>query len=159
MKKSEQIILAVCTIAFGILLMVLKANFIGILMTVAGVLLIVFGCVDIARRLIPFAVIKIVTGVLIILCGWVLVKAVLYIIAGLLLIAGILLLYDTIKSKRCVGKGINAILEYVKPILLIVIGGLLLFHQGKTINVIFILSGIFTIIEGGVVLAASFFEE
>ena len=111
------------------------------------------------HRLFPFAVIKIVTGLLLIICGWTLVKAVLYILSGLLLIAGILLLYDKLKNKNCPKKGIGVFMEYAKPILLIAIGGLLLFHQGVAINLIFIFSGILTIIEGGVLLAEAFFED
>ena len=159
MKRSEKIILAVCTIAFGILLIALKANFIGILMTIGGACLIVFGGMDLFHRLFPFAVIKIVTGLLIIICGWTLVKAVLYILSGVLLIAGILLLYDKLKGRSCIKRGLSVFIEYAKPIILIAIGGLLLFHQGITINVIFIFSGILTVVEGGVLLTEVFFEE
>ena len=159
MKKSEKIIAAILTMAVGVLLIVLQNNFIGLLMTIAGVCLIVFGALDIFHREIPPAVVKIVTGVLIIVCGWALIEAVLYIVAALLLIAGILLLYDKIKKKVVCDTLLFTALEYAVPSLFILIGFLLLFHQAVAIEIIFVFSGILTLIEGGVLLANALLEE
>ena len=64
MKKSEKIIAAVLTMVVGVLLILMKDNFIGVLMSVIGLGLIVFGVVDIMQNSIPPAVVKIVGGVL-----------------------------------------------------------------------------------------------
>ena len=144
---------------FGILLIIMQDNFIGILMTIAGICLIVLGAVDLFQRFIPPAVIKIVTGILIIVCGWVLVEAILYVISALLLIAGILLLYDKIrKNARCDTLWETA-LEYALPSVCILIGALLLFHQAFAVEIIFIISGSLTLIEGGLLLIEAFKEE
>ena len=129
MKKSEKIIAAILTMAVGVLLIVQQNNFIGLLMTIAGVCLIVFGALDVLHREIPPAVVKIVVGALIIVCGWVLIEAVLYIVAAILLIAGILLLYDKIKKKVVCDTLLFTALEYAVPSLFILIGFLLLFHH------------------------------
>ena len=63
MNKTERIIAAVATMAFGVLLIVLQGKFIGLLMTVAGICLIVWGVLDFLHHLIPPAVIKIVAAV------------------------------------------------------------------------------------------------
>ena len=159
MKKSEKIITAVLTMIFGILLMVMQDKFIGILMTIAGFALIVLGVVDIFQRFIPPAVVKIVSGILIIVCGWVLVEAILYILAALLLIAGILLLYDKIRKRVHCDMLWQTILEYALPSVCILIGGLLLFHQAITVEIIFIVAGSLTLIEGGLLLAEVFIDE
>ena len=148
MKKSERIITAILTMIFGILLMVMQDNFIGLLMTIAGLTLIVLGIVDIFQRFIPPAVVKIVSGILIIVCGWVLVEAVLYVISALLLIAGILLLYDKIRKRLFCETLWQTILEYALPSMCVLIGGLLLFHQAFAIEIIFIISGLLTLLEG-----------
>ena len=159
MKKTEKIISAILTILVGVLLMVIKGNFIGILMTVAGCGLIVFGVIDLFQKLVPLAVMKLVVGVLIIVCGWTVVRAVLYVVAAILLIVGILLLYDKLK-RRCRRETLLlTICEYVMPCLLIVIGALLLFHQGRAVDFIFVLSGLLTIIEGGVLFVEAFFSD
>ena len=159
MNKTEKIIAAVATMAFGVLLIVLQGKFIGLLMTVAGICLIVWGVLDFLHHLIPPAVIKIVAAVLIIVCGWALVEAVLYIAAALLLIAGILMLYDKIKKRVCCDNWYFTVLEYAVPALFILIGLLLLFHQAATLKVIFVICGILTIIDGGLLLADAFLED
>ena len=159
MKKTEKIIAAVCTVAFGVLLIVLKDNFIGILMTVAGLCLIALGIADFANRLIPPAVIKTVVGVFVIFCGWVAVNAVLYILAAALLIFGILLLYDKIKHKTVCSSVFETVLEYALPALCIAVGILLLFHSGSAKNFIFVLSGLFTALIGVILIMDAIAQE
>lgn len=143
----------------GVLLIAMQDSFIGLLMTVAGVSLVVLGVVDLFHRLFPPAVVKIVTGVLITVCGWVLVQAVLYVAAALLLIAGILFLYDKLKKRiRCVTPFLTVV-DYLLPIGCILIGLLLLFHQAVAIEFIFVTCGILTIVEGGAILISAFEEE
>ncbi len=152
MKKSEKIVAACLTIALGILLIVLKNDFISILMTIAGIGLIVLGIMDVVSRNVPSAVIKIVCGTFIIICGWAVVKAVLYIIAAALLILGILLVYYKIKRKVRGCTPFHTVCEYAVPALCIAIGVLLLFHKGAAITVILVISGILTIVEGCILL-------
>ncbi len=152
MKTSEKIISSIITMGLGVLLLILKGDFISILMTIAGVSLIVLGALDIIRNFIPPAVVKIVVGALIILCGWVIVEVVLYIVAAILLIVGILMLYDKVKKKIYCRDLFHTICEYAVPALFIMIGFMFLFHQGKAVNLIFIISGILTLLEGGVLL-------
>ena len=146
-KKSEHLIQAILTIALGVLFMVFKSDIIGIAMTVLGVALIISAVVDLVHKQVAPCVIKAVVGVVIIVFGWTLMNAALYIMAALLLIYGILLLYQTIKDKERV-ENADKILRFVKPILYIVISVCLLFNQGGTIAWVFILSGIFFIVEG-----------
>ena len=159
MKRSEKIIAAILTMVFGILLIAMQDNFISILMTIGGVCLIVLGVVDIFQRFIPPAVIKIVSGILIIVCGWALVEAVLYVVAALLLIAGILLLYDKIRKRVSCDTLWKTILEYALPAVCILIGALLLFHQAFAVELIFIITGSLTLIEGALLLVEAFDEE
>ena len=159
MKKTEKIILAAATIAFGVLLMILQGSIVSILMTVLGVGLIAFGVMDLINKNFPQAIVKLVCGLVIIICGWVIVSAVLYILAAVLLIAGILLIYEKI---RCSKKGetlLKTLIEYAMPILCIVIGVLLMFNQGNTVNWVFIIGGILTVVEGGLLLVGAFTED
>ena len=159
MKKTEKIVSALLTIALGVLLIILKGSVVSILMTVLGVGLIAFGLVDLFNRLIPPAVVKIVVGAIVILCGWVIVEAVLYVLAAALLIVGILLLYEKIKSKSICSTTWQTVCEYAVPVVFILIGIFLLFNQGNTVDWVFILSGAFTIIEGGLLLVNGFYQD
>ena len=152
MKRSEKIITALLIMALGILFIILKDAFIALLMTVAGISLIVLGIIDLVDRLVPPAVVKIVAGALVVLCGWVIVEAVLYVLAAILLIFGILLLYYYIKNNV---RGCNlkeTILEYVTPSICIAIGVLLLFHTSAIVNFVFIASGVLAFVEGAIML-------
>ena len=159
MKKSEKIITAALTIALGVLLIVLKGEIVSILMTVLGLGLIVLGILDLFERQIPPAVVKAVIGIVIIVCGWVIVKAVLYLLSALLLIAGILLLYERIKTRGVCSTVFQAICRFAAPALCILIGILLLFNQGNTVAWVFVLSGVFTVLEGGLLLAEALVDD
>ena len=159
MKKSEKITAAILTMVVGVLLIAMQDNFIGLLMSIAGVCLIVLGVVDIFHHFIPPAVVKIVSGILIIVCGWVLVEAVLYVIAAMLLIAGVLLLYDKIRKRVVCDSLFKTILEYALPSVFILIGIFLLFHQAVALEIIFVVTGILTLIEGAILLIEAFEEE
>ena len=159
MKKTEKLISALLTIALGILLIVLKGGIISIMMTVLGVALLVFGVIDLVNRLIPPAVVKLVLGVVIIICGWAIVTAVLYLLAACLIVAGILLLYEKIKNRVSCASLWLTVCEYAVPAMLLVIGALLLFNQGNTVNWVFIISGIFTVVEGGLLLVNTLAED
>ncbi|MBR2375386.1 MAG: hypothetical protein IKA88_03765 [Clostridia bacterium] len=159
MKKSEKIITALLTIGIGILLMVMKGNFISLLMTIAGAGLIVVGVVDLFSRQFPPAVVKVITGGLIIICGWAAVSAVLYVVSAILLVFGILLLYDKLKRHVRCNPLWRTVCYYTVPTGMILVGVLFLFHQGKVVTPIFILSGIVALIVGGVLLFQALSEE
>ncbi len=159
MKKSEKILSALALVALGVLFIILKADFIGILMTVIGVCLVAFGIVDCFQRDFPQAVVKIVSGILIVVAGWAIVEAVLYILSALLLIFGILWVYDIIKKRSRCATAWQTFLLYAQPIICITIGVLLLFHRGEFIDFILVLSGILTMIEGGVLLVDALTED
>ena len=158
MKKSEKLIAGLVTMALGVLLIILKANIISILITILVVGLIVLGALDLYHKLVPPGVIKIVVGVVIILCGWLIVSAVLYLLAAVLLIAGILMLYEQIKKGACKELW-KTVCAYAVPAVFIIIGLLLMFNQGNTVNWVFIISGVLTVVEGGLLLVNSIIND
>lgn len=148
MKTSEKVISALLTILLGVMFIVMRQEVISVAMTVFGVVLIILGIMNLIDRKVVPAVIKIVLGALIIVFGWVLVSAVLYIIAALLLIYGILLLYSRIKLRVKGWRFFDTLLAYAEPVVFIVIAFFLFFNQGGTLAWVFIVSGIFTVVEG-----------
>ncbi len=159
MKKTDKILIAALTVLMGVLFLILKSELINILMTVAGVCLIVLGVVDLIGRLVPPAVIKLVAGGVIILFGWLLTAAALYIVAAGLLIFGILLLYEKIKCKKKGDTFLRTLLEYAVPVGIILIGIVLFFNQTGAVNFVFIISGIFAILDGAIMLFNALMED
>lgn len=152
MKISEKWIASILTILLGVMFIVMKSGVIGITMTVLGTVLIVLGLIDLLQREIPTAVVKLVIGVLIIVFGWTIASAVIYIVAALVLIYGILLLYQLLKMRKKGSCLLDTLLGYAVPVLFIVIGLLLFFNQGGTLDWVFIVAGVFTVIDGGLML-------
>ena len=86
-------------------------------------------------------------------------RTLIVVLAAILLIVGILILYDKLKRRIYCRDLVHTVLEYAVPSLFILIGIMFLFHQEKTIDFIFIISGILTIAEGGVLLANALWKE
>ena len=159
MKKTEKIITALLTIALGVLVIILRGELIKIITAVCAIALLALGLIDLIHKKIPPAVAKLVAGVVILICGLAVVEIVLYIIAAICMIAGIISLYEKLKTnRRCKGWQ-EKIFEYALPVFLIVVGFLLLFNQGNTVNWIFVVCGVLTTMEGGILLVNALIND
>ena len=159
MRKTEKILLALGVIALGVLLVVLRDKIVSSLMTVLGLGLIAYAIVDFVNALVPPAVIKLAFGVVVILCGWLVVASVLYVLAAIFLIAGILLLYEKLKGRVRCRSLVDTLYQYAVPAIILLIGVLLFFNRGNTVGWVFVLCGIFTVVEGVFILAEAFSVE
>lgn len=151
-QSRNQLVAAILMTVLGILFIVLKNDVISIGLTVLGVMLIVQAIIDIVNRQYVPAVIKAVIGIIVILLGWVFVKVAIYIMAAVLLIYAILQLIMVIRLLSSAKNVLVKALGFVQPVIYIVISCCLLFNQGGTIAWMFILSGIFLIIQGIIAL-------
>lgn len=150
MKVSSKCLFAILTIVLGVLFLVLKAQVVGITMTVLGVVLIVAAVLDLLQKQYVPCAVKAVIGVLIIVFGWTLTSIALYVMSAILLIYGILQLYEAIKANKR-GKNLwKTILLYAQPVAIVVAAIFLLVNQGGAISWAFIVAGIFLIVEGAI---------
>lgn len=128
----------------GILLITLKAGSLGILMTVAGVLLIACGLLDVLKQkdLIK-GVIEIVLGVAIIVCGWLIADIVLLVFGIVLIIKGGIEFLKNIKS---------GLMANLSPLALIIIGALLVVARWAFADAMCVIAGVIFIINAVLVL-------
>lgn len=159
MKKTEKIVAALLTVALGILVIVLRGNLIKIVTTVLAIALLSLGVMDLIHKRVPPAIVKIVTGVVVLICGLTVVEIVLYILAAMLIIAGILSLYEKLKVGKICRGWREILFEYALPVFFILVGVLLLFNQGNTVNWIFVVCGILTVLEGGVLFVNALLQD
>ncbi|MBQ7924511.1 MAG: hypothetical protein IJ329_04315 [Clostridia bacterium] len=152
MRKTEKFIVAALTVVLGVLLIAFQEDVVKIAMSAIGLLLIALGVLDFFNKTLALAVVKAVTGLVVILFGIFAVRAVLYLLAGILLIAGILLLYEKWKSRVRCDSLFQKIFAYALPAICILIGILLLFNGNNTVTWVFVVSGIFVVIEGSLLL-------
>ena len=146
MKISSAIITSILTIVIGALFIALKGGVIGIAMTILGAGLIVWAVLEIVEKSYTPAIVKMVAGAVIIVFGWTLASVVLYVLSALLLFYAVYQLYLLIKDK------VTDYAKFVKPSIMAIIAILLLFNQGGTIAWVFIVAGIFFIVEGALAL-------
>lgn len=146
MKITSSLITAILTIVIGVLFVALKGGVIGIAMTVLGVGLIVWAVLDIIDKNNTPGIIKLVVGIVVIVFGWTLASIVLYVMAALLLVYAIYQLYELVTNK------VKDVVKFIEPGVMALIAILLLFNQGGTIAWVFIVTGIFLIVEGALAL-------
>ncbi|MBE7084821.1 MAG: hypothetical protein E7368_02050 [Clostridiales bacterium] len=152
MKKTEKLIVAILTITLGILLIAFQENVVKTAVVAVGVGFIALAFLDFINKSLPLAIVKAVCGVVIILFGLFAVRAVLYLISAILLIAGILLLYERLKSRNYCETLYERVISYALPTLCILIGILFLFNGGNEVTWVFVVGGIFVVVEGALVL-------
>lgn len=151
-SRTGNFIGAAVLIALGILCIFLKAEMISIALTVAGALLIVYGVLDLIRNQIVPGIVKLVCGVAVIILGWLVVTVVLYIAAVLIILYGFLVFLEAWQNVSGKTVDLAFCIAAVRAIVDIVVGFLLLFNQGGTVEWVFIVSGILLLADGAVLL-------
>ncbi|MBE6533873.1 MAG: hypothetical protein E7678_02755 [Ruminococcaceae bacterium] len=147
-QSTSKLIAAILMTVLGIMFIILKGDVISIGMTVLGIMLIVQAVLDIFSKKYVSVVIKAVIGILIIVMGWLFVTVALYIMAAVLLIYAILQLFDVIRALPKLKTVLAKVVGFIQPAVYLAISLCLLFNQGGTISVVFIIAGIFLIIQG-----------
>ena len=150
--NSNKLISALLTMIVGILFLIWKGGIVSIAMTVAGVLLIVSAVLNLIRKNYTSGVISAVFGVLVLVFGWLFVTVALYILAAILLIYGILQLIELAKKGFKRMSTLTVVIRLAQPVVCVLVAACLLFNQGGTISWVFILSGIFLIVQGAFAL-------
>ncbi len=147
MQKIEKYLSAILAAVVGVLFIVLKGNVIGVAMTIAGVALIVMAVLDLVNRCVSPAIVKAVVGVVIIVFGWVFAQVVLYILAAALVIYGAVSLYNNFRFRV---RGLlvwDTVVLYAVPVVWLVLGFLLFFNMGATVNGVIVAAGVIMLIQ------------
>lgn len=154
MQKNDDLALAMLSVTVGILFVSLRGGVVGVAMTVVGAALVVLAVRDFIAQKIPVCVVKAIFGVLVIVFGWALAAVALYLFAALLLVYACVQIYDIARYKPFREENLfSAVLCFLRPTLTAVIAVMLLFAQGKTADVIFLVSGILLLADGVLLLA------
>ena len=156
MKKSkkEALFTALSLIAVGILFVIFKSEIISIALTVIGGYLVVWGIVNVINKLFYNGIVKIVFGALVLVAGWLFIQIALYLLGAFLLISGASDLYRIFKNK--IKKlTISFIARIIQPIIYVMVAVCLFFNQGAALSWVFIASGIFLMLDGVVALVGA----
>lgn len=141
-KIGAQLFSAILYIAIGILMVSLRSGLIGWLVTIAGIIFIISGILDIVRKNWFSGAVNLIIGIVILVLGNLIPNIIFIVIGVLLAVKGLVALIEAIK------KGPANALEIVFPIISVVIGVTLVFAWGKVIDIVLIVGGILLIIDG-----------
>lgn len=145
-KKNKQSnsawISSILYIVLGVLLIVFRGEALNIAMTVAGIVFIVSGILELIKKNIGGGIVSLIIGIAILVLGWVLTSIVMLVLGILIAVKGI------IELIRALGQKKKKVLSIIFPILTIVVGLLLAFAFGQIMEIILIVGGVLLIISG-----------
>ena len=146
-KTNSELFSSVLYIIIGVLLAVFPSSALGWAMTIAGVVFVVSGVLDLIKGNTKGGVISLIIGIAILVLGWTVASIVLLVLGILIAVKGVIALLDALKKSN---KGIADLLF---PILTIVVGLMLAF--GNALEIMVIIVGILLAVDGVVGLVAA----
>ena len=150
-KTNSEIFSSVLYIIVGLLLVIFRLQTLNWAMTIAGIVFIVSGILDLVKKNWTGGAVSLIIGIAVLVLGWVATKIVLLVLGILIAVKGVVALIAALKQKK-----IN-VLELVFPILSIVIGLMLAF--GNALEIIIIIVGVLLIVDGAIGLIGSLKKE
>lgn len=152
--KLNDILQPCLLLVSGILLILFRSSVLNIPLYIVGALFIISAIVTFIKSEIGAAIINLVIGVAIILLAWLLIDLTIIILGVVFFAIGIMSLVRLITSKS------KDILAYVSPIILMLLGGLLVYGHFQTIlDLILLCAGICIIIYAGYKLIYNIFKK
>ncbi len=139
-KTNSELFSSLLYIIVGVLLVIFRDQMLGLAMTIAGIVFVVSGILELIKKNWTGGAISLIIGIAIIVLGWLVTWIVLLVLGILIAIKGVLALIDVFKKSE------KNILEMIFPILTIVLGLLLAFGNGVAIVVAIV--GIFLAVDG-----------
>ena len=149
-KKSDSAIAsALLYLALGVLLIVFKSQTLGWAMTIAGVVFIISGVLDLIKGNGVSGAVSLIIGIAILVLGWAAVNIVLLVLGILMAVKGFISLLQALKRKK------KNILAIIFALLTMVAGGLIIFGYGsKIIDTVLLVTGIILVVDGILGLAS-----
>lgn len=146
-KTNSELFSSLLYIIIGVLLVIFRSQTLGWAMTIAGIIFIVSGVLDLIKKNWAGGAVSLIIGIAILVLGWLATAIVLLVLGILIAIKGIVALINVFKKSEK-----NA-LEIVFPILSVVVGVMLAFGNG--LDVMIIIVGVLLAIDGVIGLIGS----
>ena len=146
-KSNSELFSSLLYILVGILLIIFRSQTLGWAMTVAGIIFVISGVLDIVKKNFAGGAVSLIIGIAILILGWTVTKIVLLVLGILIAIKGAIALYEAFERKR------KSLPDVLYPILSIVTGLILAFGNGLDIMIIIV--GALLIVDGVIGLIGS----
>ena len=147
-KKNRELFSALLYIVVGVLLVIFRSQTLGWAMTIAGVVFVLSGLLDLVKKNWMSGAISLIIGVAIILLGWFVFEIVLLVLGILIALKGVVALINELKGKKV------SVLGLLFPLLTILVGIILAFGNG--LDIVILIAGILLTVNGVLGLLESF---
>ncbi|MBR6680372.1 MAG: DUF308 domain-containing protein [Clostridia bacterium] len=139
-KMDSGLFSAILYIVVGLLLVIFPESALQWAITIAGVVFIVSGILELVKKNWAGGAVSIIIGIAILVLGWLVLDIVLLVLGILIAIKGIVALINELKKKKV------TVLGVLFPVLTVVAGIALAF--GGALHWLLIIGGIFLIVDG-----------
>ena len=139
-KANSELFSSILYIIVGVILAIFQGDTLNWAMTIAGIVFIVSGALDLIKQNWKGGGISVAIGIAIIVLGWLAVDIVIIVLGVLIAIKGIIALIDVFKKSE------KNVLDFLFPVLTVVLGIALAF--GNLLNILFLIVGILLAING-----------
>lgn len=146
-KSNSHLFSALLYIILGVLLIVFRSQTLDWAMTIAGIIFVISGILDLLKRNWIGGAASLIIGIAILVLGWTAAKIVLLVLGILIAVKGLISLIDTLRSRI-------TILGLLFSLLTVVIGLVVAFGNG--LDIILVVCGALLVVDGVLGLLASF---
>ena len=140
--KDSALIMSLLYIVLGALLLIFRAETLNWAITIAGIVFIASGILEVLKKNYVGGAISAIIGIAILVLAWLLIEIVLLVLGIMIAFKGVVALIDVLKSSD------RTALRLVFPVLTIVCGLALAFAFGELMNIMIIVGGILILIDG-----------
>lgn len=146
-KTNSELFSSVLYIIIGLLLVIFRSQTLGWAMTIAGIIFVISGILDLVKKNWTGGAVSLIIGLVILILGWTAAQIVLLVLGILIAIKGVVALIDALK------KSDKNVLGILYPVLSIVVGLMLAF--GNALDIMIVIVGVLLIIDGIIGLIGS----
>ena len=139
-KSNSELFSSILYIIIGILLVIFRSETLNWAMTIAGIVFLISGILDLVKKNWAGGAVSLIIGLAVLILGWAATQIVLLVLGILIAVKGIVALINVLK------KGAGNVLEVIYPIISVVVGLMLAF--GNALDILILICGIFLIVDG-----------
>lgn len=145
--KNLNVVYGIGLIAAGILFCILRSSFLSAMLTVAGVLCVMLGIVNLVCRKWVLGGVEIAIGIVVIACGWTVADIALLVLGIVLCVYAIYMFATQISTfKRANAK--DKVFILLNPIVTLIVGVMFIVAKWYMVDAVFIALGAVAIAEG-----------
>lgn len=146
-RKTSNLLASILYIALGILLVIFKTETINWAMTIAGVIFIISGILEVIKKEWAGGAVSLIIGIVILILGNVLKDVVLIVLGILIAVKGVVSLIEELKKSK------KSVIGITFAILTILVGIALAFGNG--LEIMLLICGIVFIVDGALGLIST----